>query len=112
MQSLAVRVVQIARRLISQQNRRIDREGARHGGALLLATRKFGGSMTHPPCQPYTAQQLFCAPSCSLRLPATDAERHHHILQRAELSQQMVKLKDESNAPVTKDRKLLIGTVL
>jgi hypothetical protein len=68
--------------------------------------------MTHPAREPDPAQQFLRAAARSLRVPPRDAQRHHHVFERAELPQQVVKLKNESNSAIAESRKLLVRSIL
>ena len=56
-QPLAVRVVEVARRLVGEQHGRVGRQRARHRRALLLAARELARAMMHAPAEPDALEQ-------------------------------------------------------
>src|ERR1051325_982540 len=64
--------------------------------------------MAHATGEPHSAQQLLSAATSPLIVPTRNAQGHHDVLERAELSEQVVKLEHESNSTIPKRRQLLI----
>ena len=94
--------VEIAGRLIGQQDLRLGDERPGQGQPLLLASGKLARTMMPARFQSYFAQPagrfLFRSGE---RLPARQ-QGHGYVLQRSELGQQVVKLPDVSDFAVTK----------
>lgn len=94
--------VQVACGLVGEQYRRAAYQRARQDHALLLSSGQFPGTMRGSAAKPDFVQ------SCQglhgrLALNFTpNQQRHHHILQRRKLRQEIVDLPDESNLPITK----------
>jgi hypothetical protein len=59
-----------------------------------------------PLVQPYLTQQNPCPGSGPRILGVADHQGHHNILKRAELSQQVVELKDKADPPIADDGQL------
>ena len=73
---------------------------ARHGHALPFAAGQLGGMVRHALGQPYLRQHLACRLARLRARLAANAQRHGHVVQRAELRQQMVELVDEAEVTV------------
>ena len=100
MQPFAIEVVEVAGRFIGQDHDRVGHQGTSDGHPLLLSARELGRPMGHPAGQSHRGQQLFrLGPGPALPRPR-DQQRHHHILQRVELAEQVVKLEYEADLPV------------
>src|SRR5438128_1526352 len=100
MQHLGVRAVEISRWLVGEKNVRVHRQRAGDRRALLLSARKLTRTMRHPRAQPDPREQLRgTTPRHRLRTPR-DSKRHHHVLERGKLAQQVMKLEDEPNGAV------------
>ena len=56
--------------------------------------------MVQPLTQTHAAKQLFGRRAHRLRWPAADHPGHEHVLERAELGQQVVELEDEADVGV------------
>ena len=97
---LAGLAVQIARRFVCQQHHRVVREGPRHGDTLLFAPRKLRRLVSAPICQAHRIQQFHGLLGGHSPWRTGDHGRHHHILVRRELAQQVVELEDEASIPV------------
>ena len=82
---LAVPMIEVPRRLIRQKHRRIDREGACDGGALLLTARKLAGPMVHAPAEAHPREEALGTTACLDHRGAANPEWHHHVLEGREL---------------------------
>jgi predicted dehydrogenase len=102
-------LVQITRRLIRQQQRRIPDERARNGHALLLAAGKFSRAMLRPVGQPDFIQPLARFGQRFRSILAPDQARQHHIFRTGEFRQQMVLLPDVTNLAIAEIGDLRVG---
>lgn len=95
--SVAGRFVEIARRLVSEDEAWFFYQRARQSDALLLAARKMIDRMRRAFFQPDSFQ------CCCRALPtlsgrhAADEERERDVFQRRQVRQQVMKLKDEAH---------------
>ena len=89
--------IEIAGRLVGQQDARRIGDRARDGDALLLAAGKLRRAVRQPILQPEIGQQLGGARRAPPARQAADHLRQHHVLHRREFRQQMVKLIDEAD---------------
>ena len=87
--------VEIARRLVGEQNGRIHRQGARNRDALSLASRKLVGQMVHSRRQLHQIEQLARAIVDFLPRPAAQVQRQRHVFDARQARQQVEELKDE-----------------
>ncbi len=90
--------VQLAGRLIGQQQRRLVGQRAGDGDPLLLATRQLVRPMVRPIRQPHQAQQLGDPLLAQLRLRRDQAQRHLDVLGGGQDGQQPEGLEDEADA--------------
>jgi hypothetical protein len=104
-------VVQVPRRFISEEDRGVERQRARHSGALLLTARQLRGTVIRTMTEPDARQQFLGAYARHGRFLATNAQRHHHVLERRELAQQVVELEDEAHGAVPECRQVIVGAV-
>ena len=84
--------VQVAGGFIGQHAGGTGHQGARDRDALSLAAREFSGSMPQALAQTHCLQCLAGARMARLDRIAADPQRHRHVVQRAELGQQVMKL--------------------
>src|SRR4051812_41763370 len=89
--------VEVSGRLVGEQDTRSIRDRARDRDALLLAAGKLRGPMLEPLLEAEIAEQLGGARARLFLPEAADHLRHHDVLDRRELRQQMVKLVDEAD---------------
>ena len=92
--------VQVARGLVGQHAGRLGDQGTGDGHALALAARQLGRAVLHTPGQAHLGQHLLRAARAFLVGQAPDAQRHGHVVQRAELGQQVVELIDKTQVLV------------
>src|SRR5439155_1434644 len=90
--------VEVARRLVGQEEPRLGHEGARDGDALLLAARELGGpAARRRRRERHLGERLLGAPA---RLPPGDAQelqRPGHVLLRREGGEQVEALEGEAD---------------
>ena len=108
MQSVRVAVVQVPRRFVGQQKRRIHGQRAGNCRSLLLSTGKLRRTMVHAPAQPHPGEQFLGPPPTRRQVAPGNSRRHHHVLQRRKLAQEMMKLKDEAHFLVPNDCQLFV----
>ncbi len=92
--------VQVAGRLVGQHAGGPGDQGAGDGHALALAARKLGGTVPLAAGQAHGRQGLAGAGPGLGHRQAADAKRHGHVVQRAELGQQVVKLVDKAQVRI------------
>src|SRR5690606_32634965 len=98
--------VEVAGGFVGQEDPRPRGQGARQGDALLLAAGKLARPVVESMTEPHPLQDLA---RCALRPPPffpADEERHHRVLQRGEIRQQVMGLEDEADGVVAKPRQL------
>jgi len=88
-------LVEIACRLVGENERRFVCESPGYGDALLLAAGKLGRPVIEPLRQSKRAKQLSRPLVRGRGIRAVDQLRKHHILDRIELGQQVMELVDE-----------------
>jgi hypothetical protein len=98
---LAGSVIQIAGRLIGQQQFGGSDKRPRHRDPLLLASRHFAHFVIHPVRQTDALQHLPRGRRRFLSTVAADEPRHHRVLKRRKLRQQMVELEHETDVTVS-----------
>ena len=89
--------VEVPRRLVCQQNRRIVRERARNRDALLFAARKFGGQLRRAFRESDAFERGGGSIAPMISEGAAEFHRQHHIFERGERGQQLKKLKDNAD---------------
>src|SRR6516164_7022159 len=90
--------IEVACRLISQDQQRIVGEGASDGNSLTLSTRKLPREFICITRQIEAAEKFDRARlDLRLRRAREPLHRQHHVLERREFRQQKVKLKDEAD---------------
>ena len=92
--------VQIAGWLIGQHTRRVRDQRTRNGYALALAARQLCRAVRHALFQPYGLQHLRGLLQRLFFAVTANTQRHGHIVLRAELRQQVVKLVDKTQVLV------------
>ena len=91
-------LVEIAGRLVGENQRRLVGERAGDRDALLLAARQLRRAVVSRWPRPSVAEQLFGALARRFRRRAVDQLRQDDILARVEIGQQMMELIDEAEA--------------
>src|SRR5882672_1288191 len=95
----AVCVVQVAGRLVGEQERGIVQDRAAEGDALLLAPRELCREMVHPIRHADFRQELPCS-AAHRRARAPDVpRRQQHILERRERRKQQERLEQKTDIP-------------
>jgi len=98
---LGITSIEIASRFVGKYQRRFRHERPSHGGTLTLTARELMRTMRETTAE----SDLFenrTRPRFRLdRCHASNQQGHRHILERAELRQEMVELVDESDRAVT-----------
>jgi hypothetical protein len=88
--------VEIPGRLVGEEDRRVDRQGARDGDALALAAGELVGEMLKPVFELDEAEKLARAVVDVLARPAAQVQRQADVLDRGERRQQVEELEDEA----------------
>ena len=109
MQPLAVARVEVARRLVGQDEDRVRRQCAGNRGALLLSSGQRGRPVRHAPGQAHRGEQLLGPRAGPLVSLPSDQQRQHYVLQRGELPEQMMKLEHEPDLPVPHQGQRVFG---
>src|SRR6185436_10285945 len=92
-----------------EQHDGVESQRARDGRALLLTTRERRRLVLRSPAEANAGKQFLCADTRPTILPAGDAQRHHHVLERGKLTKQMMKLEYESHRAISQRRQILVG---
>ena len=101
--------IEIAGRFIGQEQFRLVDEGAGDGHALLLAAGKFGRPVLHAVLETNPGEQVASARPGLADGSAGHARRQTDIFERIEFRQQMIRLKNETDAVVAEKRQLTPG---
>ena len=98
--------VEVAGRLVGEQDRRIDRQRAGDRDALPLAARQLVGQMLQPVSELHERQQLARALVDLLARPAAQVQRQADVLEARQRRQQVEELEDEADlvAPDARQR--------
>src|SRR4030095_15328518 len=102
--------VEVAGRLIGEQNARTVREGAGDRDPRLPPARQLRGKVVHAIAQTNTRKELDRA--CGGTAFASKLERHLHVLERGQRRNELKALEDEPNFLATKARALVLGEAL
>jgi hypothetical protein len=102
--SFAVRVVEITRGLIRQDDEGVRSQGARHRRSLLLTTGKLRRPVRHSSRESNCREQLLRPGSSPPIGLACNQQRHHDVFQRGEFPKQMMELKYEAELSVADSR--------
>src|SRR6185312_6235693 len=93
--------IQIAGRLVREDTSRLSNQRTRDRRALTLPSRKFPRCMRQPVAEAYLFQYV-CRVFISFAIAhAPDEQRHRYVFQGTEFRQQVMKLINESERPVT-----------
>ncbi len=103
--------VEIARGLVGKHELRLRDQRAGNGHALALAARKLAWAVLQPRAQAHALQHLRGDGMRSFSRCAANAQRHGHVVERAEFHQQVVKLIHEADMLVA-PRALRLGAHL
>lgn len=104
---LSVSRVQVTRRLVGQQDRRIVGQCARQRDALLLATRQLRRVVVPTVLEPDFIEQ---APRSTGRVCLSrDLHRHHHVFERGQRRNQVKELKHESDHRASKPGQIVLA---
>ena len=98
--------VEIAGRLVGEEDARRVGERARDGDALLLAAGELRREVIEPVAEPDAREQLARARAGAA--VAAQLERHLHVLERGERRDQLKALEDESNFLAAQPRALVL----
>ena len=103
--------VQVAGRLVGEDQRRMVDQRARDGHALLLAAGELGGLVVHAVLQADPAQHLpgLLQGLAIGKMAGRVRERHRHVFQGARARQQVEILEDEAELVVAHQGALVVG---
>ena len=98
--------IEVSRRLVAEEQRRFENQGARDCDALALAARELAGSMIHAALKPDFGEQRSRARrqlACGRSVPR-DHRGHEDVVERGQLRQKKMILEHEAHVPVPKHR--------
>src|SRR3989442_1572881 len=101
--------VEIARRLISQDERRVVRERPRDGQSLLLASGEQIGIAAETIGQANMSQEIARAPAARGVGAATELEGEEHVLLHRQHGDQVEELEDEADVLAAEERAVALG---
>ena len=101
--------VEIAGRLVGEQDRRIDRQRARDRDALALAAGQLLRQVLQAVAELHQSQQLARALVDLLARPAAQVQRQADVLEARQRRQQVEELKDEADLVAPDARQLVVG---
>ena len=101
--------VEIAGRLVGQQQRRLRDQRPGDGHALLLAAGQHARTVLEPPFQPHSRQQRRGARPRFRHAHPRDPQRHLGILDGREFRQQVVELEHEADIAIPESDEIGIG---
>lgn len=101
--------VEVARRLVHQDQRGLVHEGPGNGDSLLLSSRERAGTMIGPISQPQQIEQLASARGDVAHRPMLNESRHRYVFEGRELGKQVMELKNKPDGAVAKGRKLIVA---
>src|SRR5262245_3590696 len=87
--------IEIAGRLVGEHEARLEYERARDRHALAFAAGELADRVIHAVLEADLGEQAQRALAHLLRAQSAEQARHHHVLARVELGQQVVELEDE-----------------
>src|SRR2546422_2873628 len=102
------RLIEVARRLVAEQQKRLPDQGTRQRYALLLAARKLGGAMVQSVGQPHLLEQL-ARPRRVAGMIVRDQGRNQHVFEHRALRQKAMVLEYGADQLVSGRRQLLLG---
>jgi len=97
--------IEVARRLIGQQNFGPSHQRTSNHNSLLLPTAQLTGSVMRASRQPDLIERFGRSPLRFCSRNASDHERHHYVFQRCELWKKVVRLPDKPDMPIPEIRK-------
>ena len=99
--------VEVRGRFVGEDQRRIERDRAGDGNALLLSTAQVARPVFHPLVQVHPLEQFLGALARGPARHAGLAHRHHHVLDGGEARHQVERLEDDADlvAPVVRERR-------
>src|SRR5690606_22664216 len=101
-------LVEVPGRLIREQNQGLVDQRTGHGDPLLLAARELSRLVGLPSLETDLREER-ASPVARGTVPAAaDQRRHHDVLERRELTQQVVELEDEADVAIAHRRHLLV----
>ena len=101
--------VQVAGRLVGQQQLRLAGQRARDRHALLLPARELAGQVPHARGQPQLGQRLLDALLALGGRHAAVAQRHVDVVEHVQVGDQVEALEDEADLLVAQPRQALVG---
>lgn len=101
--------VQVAGRLVGQQDGRVDRQRPRDCDALALASRKLVGQMIHPMRELHQVQQVLHSRLDLVPGPAAQMQGNRDVLQAGERWQEIEELKNETDLVAAYARQRIVG---
>ena len=101
--------VEVAGRLVGEQDRRIDRQRARDRDALALAARQLVGQVLQAVAELDERQQLARALVDLSARPAAQVQRQADVLEARQRRQQVEELEDEADLVAPHARQLVVG---
>jgi hypothetical protein len=97
-------VIEVARRLVADDQLRVVHQGAGDRHALLLPTAKLCRKGAQARAEPNRFENFPCLGFCMAARETVDKQRHGDILNGGERGQQVEKLKNESNCNTSQVR--------
>ena len=97
-------LIEIARGLVRQQQRRVANQGPRDRYPLLFSARKLSRAVLGPICQSHLSQSRFRLLQRLCPVLAGDQPRHHHVFRAGKFAQQMMLLPDVADLTVAESR--------
>ena len=94
--------IEVSSRFICQHQAWMEHDRARDRDPLLLAPGKLGRSAMELIAKPHEFQHFLRASPCLWVGHPRDQRRHHRVLQRVEVGEQVVKLKNKAQLAVAK----------
>jgi hypothetical protein len=101
-------LVEVAGRLVGEEDLRPVRERARERDPLLLAAGKLGGIMVEALPEADPAEQR-CGALAGAVVVAPELERHQHVLERGQRRQEVERLEDEADVRRPKPGPAILG---
>ena len=100
--------VEVAGRLVGEQQRRLGREGARQRDALLLAARELRRVVVSALAEA-DARRAVARAAVERLGAAGELERQEDVLERGQVGEQLERLEDEADAAAAQERQLVLG---
>ena len=90
-------VVEVCRRLVSEEHRGVERQGSGNGNALLLTARQLRRSMVQPVLQTELPQSFGGSSSPVAPGISVVPERHRHVVLSGQAGQEVERLEDHAD---------------